>query len=72
MHDHAQVFVNGRLVGILDRRFEEDRLVIDIPSGATPDILAGNWGRVNIRMKLRTERNDITHPVTLSGALTVW
>lgn len=73
VRDYAQVYVNGALVGTLDRRLNEDSLRVTLPAGATLDILVENGGRVNFRKELRTERKGITHDVTLGGrTLTGW
>lgn len=48
LHDRAQVFVDGRPVGVLEREFPECTLSLAIPpGGATLDILVENMGRVN-------------------------
>lgn len=67
VRDYAQVYVNGALIGTLDRRLQQDSLRVDIPGGATLDILIENGGRVNFRKELRTERKGITRTVTLAG-----
>ncbi|MDQ6886048.1 MAG: beta-galactosidase [Gemmatimonadota bacterium] len=72
--DYARVYLNGSLVGTLDRRLHQDRLPLSIPSGgARLDILVENSGRVNFTKALRDERKGITHRVTLGGReLTGW
>ncbi len=74
LHDYAVVFVNGLRVATLDRRLNQDRAAIDVPSGAaTLDVLVENTGRVNFKKDLRLERKGITQSVALAGrTLTGW
>jgi beta-galactosidase len=68
LHDYAQVYVNRKLVGTLDRRLNTNQLalpVMDAP--ATLDILVENSGRVNFTNVIRTERKGITGSVTIGG-----
>jgi beta-galactosidase len=74
VRDYAQIYMNGRLAGTLDRRLAQDSIAIDAPDSATRlDILVENSGRVNFAKPLRIERKGITHSVTLDGReLTGW
>ena len=81
VRDYAQVYVDGKLVGTLDRRLDENRLPLRLPQGKVQlDILAENSGRVNFAWKpqsspsaLSTERKGITKSVLLNGKeLTGW
>lgn len=68
LHDYAQVYVNQKLVGSVDRRLGGSR--IDVPpvsSPATLNILVENSGRVNFTTVLRGERKGLTGKVTLAG-----
>jgi beta-galactosidase len=68
LHDYAQVFLDGKLAGTLDRRLGENHLPLKVPaSGARLDILVENSGRVNFSIVLRGERKGITKHVTLAG-----
>lgn len=68
VRDYAQVYLNGGLVGTLDRRLGQDSLTLPVPRGAARlDILVENGGRVNFQKVLRTERKGITRKVTLGG-----
>lgn len=68
VRDYAQVYVNGALVAVLDRRLGQDSVTIALPDGAARlDILVENGGRVNFQKVLRTERKGITRAVTLGG-----
>ncbi len=65
LHDRAQVFINGALVGILEREHHQETLEIDIPvGGAQLDILVENMGRVNYGPNLH-DRKGITDGVLL-------
>jgi len=68
LHDYAQIFANGDLVGTLDRRFEQNHLHLDLKAPKTRlDILVENSGRVNFGPEIRGERKGITKQVTLAG-----
>jgi beta-galactosidase len=68
LHDYAQVYVDQRLVGTLDRRLGTNTLDLPAPAqAATLDILVENSGRVNYTAVIRTERKGITGSATLDG-----
>ncbi|HLE34108.1 MAG TPA: glycoside hydrolase family 35 protein [Bacteroidota bacterium] len=66
LNDYAQVFVDGKLIGSMDRRFGQD--TITVPSGAAEkrvlDILVENLGRINFSAYM-IDRKGITERVTL-------
>jgi beta-galactosidase len=74
LHDFAQIYANGKLIGTLDRRLEQNRLHVDLTEQNTRlDILVENSGRVNFTVAIRGERKGITKQVTLVGKpLTGW
>jgi beta-galactosidase len=74
VRDYAQVYVNGALAGTIDRRLDQDRIVIDVnAANARLDILVENSGRVNFAMPLRDERKGITRDVRFADQeLTNW
>jgi beta-galactosidase len=74
LHDYAQVYVDQRLVGTLDRRLGTNTLDLPAPAqAATLDILVENSGRVNYTAVIRTERKGITGSATLEGKpITDW
>lgn len=74
VQDYAQVYINNRLAGTIDRRLKQDRLAIRTNDRkATLDILVENSGRVNYTKAIRDERKGITSSVTLAGKeLTGW
>lgn len=68
MHSYAQVYVDRKLVGTLDRRLGQE--TVELPAraaGATLDILVENTGRVNYSHAIRTEQTGLTGAVTLAG-----
>ncbi|MGA8089859.1 MAG: beta-galactosidase family protein [Terracidiphilus sp.] len=68
LHDYAQVYVDHKLIGTLDRRLDQSHLALPaIPASATLDILVENSGRVNFTKVIRTERKGITGSVTVAG-----
>ncbi len=68
LHDYAQVYVDQKLAGTLDRRLATDRLSLPaVTQPATLDILVENSGRVNFTKVIRGERKGITGKVTLGG-----
>lgn len=68
LHDYAQVYLDGKLAGSLDRRLAQNHLALNVPdAGARLDILVENTGRINFNPVLRGERKGITKQVTLAG-----
>jgi len=68
LHDYAQVYVDRKLIGTLDRRIGTSRLTLPVMTGAaTLDILVENSGRVNYTKVIRNERKGLTGSVTLGG-----
>lgn len=74
LRDYAVVCLNGRRVGVLDRRYRQDSLELNIPeSSGTLDILVENGGRINYGGQIPDNRKGITESVTLDGReLTGW
>ncbi|NYF78060.1 glycoside hydrolase family 35 protein [Granulicella arctica] len=68
VHDYAQVYLDGKLVGTIDRRLGQSTLPLQVAGAKTQlDILVENSGRVNYTTVLRGERKGITKEVTLAG-----
>lgn len=74
MRDFATVYLNGEQVGVLDRHFKQDSLLIKRAApGSQLDILVENNGRINYGPYLTDNRQGITEKVTLnSNELTGW
>jgi beta-galactosidase len=68
LHDYAQVYVNQKLAGTLDRRVATSKLTLPVmTANAALDILVENTGRVNFTKVIRQERKGLTGKVTLGG-----
>jgi beta-galactosidase len=68
LHDYAQVYLDQKLVGSLDRRLDTSRMTLPTAETAgTLDILVENTGRVNFTEVLRGERKGITGSVKVGG-----
>jgi beta-galactosidase len=74
LHDYAQIYVDGKLAGTIDRRLNQHTLALNIPaSTATLDVLVENTGRVNYGKTIVGEYAGIVGGVTLAGkALKGW
>lgn len=79
LHDYAQIYLDGRLAGTLDRRLGQKQVSLQLSTdSAQLDILVENTGRINFATMastevLRGERQGITKQVTLAGKpLTGW
>ena len=68
LHDYAQVFVDGALIGTLDRRLGEKSIDLPATTNARPvlDILVEGMGHINFAQEM-IDRKGITDRVTLSG-----
>ena len=68
LHDYAQLYLDKKLVGTLDRRLGQSTLKLRSRSApVTLDILVENSGRVNFTTVLRGERKGIIGSVTVDG-----
>jgi beta-galactosidase len=67
LHDYAQVYLDGKLAGTLDRRLGQNKMALQAGAGARLDILVENTGRINFSAALRGERKGITKQVRLAG-----
>jgi beta-galactosidase len=68
LRDFAIVFVNGKRVGVLDRRLSQDSLSLAaLGDSAHLDILVENLGRVNFGPNLLRNTKGITGDVELNG-----
>ena len=68
LRDYGIVFLNGKRIGVLDRRLKQDSIYLDLPKGnVTLDILVENLGRVNFGSYLLKNKKGITDKVTLNG-----
>jgi beta-galactosidase len=74
LRSYAQIYLDGVLIGTLDRRLNQSSLPIQASHDETRlDILVENTGRVNYSRQFPHERSGITHEVTLANIpLTGW
>jgi beta-galactosidase len=74
LRDYGIVFINGKRIGILDRRLKQDSLLADLPKGKVQlDILVENLGRINFGPYLLKNTKGITENVTFAGTeITNW
>jgi len=78
LHDYAQIYIDGKLTGTLDRRnpdrrHKQNTASLTTTAPARLDILVANDGRINSTRLMRLESKGITHAVTLAGhPLTSW
>jgi beta-galactosidase len=74
LRDYGIVFINGKKIGVLDRRLKQDSIAVDLPAGeVTIDILVENLGRINFGPNLLKNNKGITTSVSLNGkALKGW
>ncbi|WP_188937087.1 glycoside hydrolase family 35 protein [Puia dinghuensis] len=68
LRDYAIVFVNGKQIGVADRRLKQDSVLLNLPGGkARLDILVENLGRVNFGPSLLKNTKGITGKVEYAG-----
>ena len=73
LHDYAQIYLDGKLVGNLDRRDKQATLPLTTTRPARLDILVENDARINSTPAMRGESMGITTSATLAGnPLTDW
>ncbi|GGA70311.1 beta-galactosidase [Edaphobacter acidisoli] len=74
LHSYAQIYLNGKLVGALDRRLKQNQITLPADKHHQRlDILVENTARVNFAHAMPGERAGITNHVTLDGkTLTGW
>lgn len=73
LRDYAEIFINGKRVGILNRMYNQDSMKINIPAGAQLDILVENLGRINYGHEMIYNRKGILGDVSFNGqTLTGW
>lgn len=67
LRDYGIIFINGKRVGILDRRLYQDSLQLELPkANITLDILVENLGRINFGPYLLKNKKGITEKVMLN------
>ena len=68
LRDYAVIMLNGKRVGVLDRRNKQDSIKLTLPAGRVNlDILVENLGRVNFGPYLLKNKKGITENVLFNG-----
>ena len=67
LRSYARVYLNSKLVGVLDRRKKQDRIRLEVAPNDQLNILVEGTGRINFSMELRNERQGLNGTVTLAG-----
>lgn len=67
LRDYANVYVNGKWVGELNRYYKKYDLEISIPANAQLDILVENMGRINWGAEIVNNLKGIIKPITING-----
>ena len=67
LHDYALAYVDGKLIGTMDRREKENMLPMTLTKGQRLDLLVENSGRINYSIELRGERKGILGSVSVAG-----
>ena len=76
-HDFAQVFINGKLVGTLDRRNHEKTMVLPaMNAGDQLDILVEAMGRINFGRAIKdfkgiTEKVELSYTMNTGSQVTI-
>ena len=68
LRDYATVYVNGKLVGKLNRQQNMYELNIQIPFNATLELLVENMGRINYGADIVHNTKGIISPIVLNGS----
>ncbi|MCR8557765.1 beta-galactosidase [Mucilaginibacter sp. BJC16-A38] len=68
LRDYAVIMVNGKRVGVLDRRHKQDSIKLTLPVGKVRlDLLVENLGRINFGPYLLKNKKGITESVVFNG-----
>ncbi|MBW3128606.1 beta-galactosidase [Hymenobacter profundi] len=71
LRDYATVYVNGQLVGELNRQDNRYTLPVQIPANGTLELLVENMGRINYGAEIVHNIKGIIEPVTLDGSVLI-
>jgi beta-galactosidase len=69
LHSYARVYLDGRLLGVIDRRLKQESITVDGKPGQRLDLLVENSGRINFTTAIRGERAGILGAVTLGATV---
>ena len=66
LHDYGQIFIDGKLIGVLDRRYGDRELILPaVREGAKLEILVEAMGRINFGRAIK-DFKGITKAVTIT------
>lgn len=72
VHDFAQVYLDGALVGTLDRHYSQTTVLLKSAGPVRLDILVENTGRLNSTKNMRNEWKGIQSALLSGKPLTSW
>jgi beta-galactosidase len=72
LYDFATVYLDGKLIGTLDRHLHQDTLTLTTDKPARLDILVENTGRLNSTKAMREERKGMRAATLADKPLTGW
>ncbi|MGN6180211.1 MAG: glycoside hydrolase family 35 protein [Mucilaginibacter sp.] len=68
LRDYAIIMLNGKTIGALDRRLNQDSITITLPKGRVLlDIMVENLGRINFGKYMLDNKQGITQGVFFNG-----
>lgn len=67
LHSYARVYLDGHLVGAIDRRLGQQSLDLTLGGSQQLDVLVENSGRINFTPALRGERAGVVGGASLAG-----
>jgi len=67
LRDYALVYINGKMIGELNRNTNTYALAVNIPFNSTLDILVENMGRINYGSQITQNLKGIISPVVIDG-----
>ncbi|WP_074656091.1 glycoside hydrolase family 35 protein [Terriglobus roseus] len=59
LHSYARVYLDGKLVGVMDRRLGQKSILLAVEGTHRLDILVENSGRINFKTAIRGERAGV-------------
>lgn len=68
VRDYALLYQRGKPLGVLDRRFGQRSLDVELVADHPVDLLVENMGRINFGQRLQNDRKGLFGPVRVGGA----
>jgi beta-galactosidase len=72
LYDFGLVYIDGKLIGTLDRHYHQDTIALDTEKSAQLDILVENTGRLNSTKWMRDERKGMRGAMLDGQPLVGW